>query len=74
MKPQFREWVKLDNWMAPAYGIGQALSFCLWVGVALIVLNSYASMPIKTLWFVYIIGALGTYYYGVRTYEKQVRE
>lgn len=74
MKQWLSAMLKWDYWMAPAYGIGQSFSFSIWAAFGMAALSRYGmDVSSRTLMVTFLIGGLGTYYYGVRSYEQKVK-
>lgn len=65
----------LDHWMAPAYGIGKAFSYAIFTGIGIVILARYGvNVNHWVFQLLFVVGGLGTYYYGVRSYEKEVSD
>jgi predicted anti-sigma-YlaC factor YlaD len=65
---------KIDWVFAPFYGVGKMISYMLWCMVALMLLTRYGLDMTPMIWGTTIlIGAIGTYYFGIRQYEKQLK-
>jgi len=63
-----------QGFLSAGYGIAQMFSWLVWVAVGLLIAAQYGlTFSNKLLAIILLLGATGTYYYGINRYHKQRR-